>query len=246
MPVHTPLPEHYGELVFAERLAALADDGMHLWYDLHLPGVSNLDVVIWDSQCGVVCLEVKAIPVEMVLAFSDMEIEIEGRGWSASPMHQVRKATFELLDFLRGSQAEKVHLSSTVAWPRISRATWLAHWDDTDLPSGYELSMVFSDDLSSLDVFRKRLQWVRERSPCGSSRPGRFVHSAPEFDAFARRLRMRATRRAEPSPEPGDTFSDEAPDEVVSQEPPEPQEVVALARSGRAQETPRYRERLWL
>jgi len=246
MPVHTPLPEHHGELVFAEQLSALADDRMHLWFDLHLPGVANLDVVIWDSKCGVVCLEVKAIPVEMVLTFSDMEIEIEGRGWSASPMHQVRKATFELRDFLRGTQAERIHLSSTVAWPKISRDAWQGHWGDTDIPSGYELSMVFSDDLTSLDALRRRLEWVRERSPWGSSRPGRFVHKAPEFDAFARRLRMRATRRVEPEPEPDDTLGDGVSGGVVCETAREPQEVVALERADQRQEPPRYRERVWL
>lgn len=193
MPLHGQLPEHHGELLFAESLLALDDGRIHVFFDVILPGVSNIDVVIWDEEEGVFCLEVKAVPLSMIDEISPSEVVIQGRGRSRSPMSQVRKGAFELLSFLRETNPNVPWLTATVAWPRISRGDWEARWHNSELPTTYADSMVFADDVLTLRAFRERLRWIRGHAPWGSASPRPFQQNNAELERFVASLLARAT-----------------------------------------------------
>lgn len=215
MPLYGPLPEHHGELLFAESLLALDDGRTHLFFDVMLPGVSNIDVVIWDEDEGVFCLEVKAVPLNMIEEFSPAEIVIQGRGRGRSPMSQARKGAFELLSFIREANSSVPWLTATVAWPQISRSAWESHWHSSDLPKAYADSMVFADDVSSLEALRRRLRWVRRNAPWGSAEPRPFEHDASDLERFVASLLGRATNQQTSSPNPSAEIKEEvfgAPD----------------------------------
>jgi len=190
------MPEHRGELLLAERLLQLDDGRIHLMFDVQLPGVSNIDVVIWDEQEGVFCIEVKAVPLDMVEEISPSEVVIQGRGRGRSPMSQARKGAFELLSFLREGMTSVPWLTATAGWPMIHRAAWEAHWDVSALPAGYSDSLVFADDLEDVGTLRQRLRWIRAHAPWGSTEPKPFIHQASELGEFLSCVVARATANA--------------------------------------------------
>lgn len=205
MPLHGPLPDHHGELRFAQSLLDIDDGHLHLIFDVMLPGVSNIDVVIWDELEGVFCLEVKAVPIQMVQEVSLHEIVIEGRGRGKSPMSQARKGTFELLSLLREVLPDVPWLTATAAWPLIERRDWQAHWGPSSIPPAYAESMMFSEDVESIETLRSRLRWVRKNAPFGSVEPRNFVHDQTECDQFIAYLigRAAAVHRHEQEVEAG-------------------------------------------
>jgi GTPase SAR1 family protein len=199
MPLYGQMPEHFGEKLFAESLISIDDGRMHLFFDVMLPGVSNIDVVLWDEIEGVFCLEVKAVPIEMIEEISVSEVVIQGRGRGRSPMTQARKGTFDLLTFLRKNYENVPWLTSTVAWSKINRNDWESHWDSSELPKNYARSMVFADDLVTLEAFRERLRYLRTNAPWGSTEPKPFKHGAQELDQFVSSIMGRALRDNESS-----------------------------------------------
>jgi len=218
LPVHTALPEHTGERRLAERLVAMDDGRLHLWFDLAPQGVANLDIVVWDEETGVFVIEVKAVPIEALLFFDDTDIEIRDRGRSRSPVSQTRLACFDLMDYLRDAGMTAPKMASTVAWPRVTRDEWAAHWDTNSFPDGYELSMLFVDDIrSGMRGFRDRLRWVSEHHLWGSARTSGFRHDGSALQAFdnalrpaARVARAAATASGEEVPAPGPPSVDAA------------------------------------
>ena len=199
MPIHGAMPEHRGEFDLAERLLHLDDGRLHLIFDVLLPGVSNIDVVIWDELEGVFCIEVKAVPLGMVEEISPSEVVIQGRGRGRSPMSQARKGAFELLSFLREGMTCVPWLTATAGWPLIYRADWESHWDTSTMPRGYAQSLIFADDVVDAEKLRQRLRWVRAHAPWGSTEPKPFVHSPSELSEFISCVGARATARLDQS-----------------------------------------------
>jgi hypothetical protein len=65
---HTDLPEkkkgHIGEYDLAVQLCGFDDDRFHLWFGLdYLPGVSDVDVLLYHEAAGVFVIEVKAVGI---------------------------------------------------------------------------------------------------------------------------------------------------------------------------------------
>jgi hypothetical protein len=209
------MPEHFGERRLAESFAEMDDGKLHLWFDLALPGVLNLDVVLWDENVGVFVLETKAIPIEALRHFDDTAIEIADRGWSQSPVSQARSALYSLKDYLRSSGVQTPKMASTAVWPRITRDEWLSHWDANSFPKEYDLSMVFADDIAGGIVrFRERLRWIAEHPVWGAMATSGFQHNKVVFQAFANALRPVA--RVAPRPRAAEPPSEEEQDADVS------------------------------
>lgn len=193
MPVYGFLPDHFGESNFAEHLLQLDDGRLHLWFDVNLPGVANIDVLIWDEEQGVFCIEIKAVSLEMVEEISPSEVIIRGRGRGKSPMNQARRAAFDLLTYLREGTDTPPWLTATAGWPLISRSAWEANWEQSALPKGYSESLIFTEDTENLESFRERLQWIRSHAPWGSAEPRPFQHDPVELEKFIRCIGSRAT-----------------------------------------------------
>ncbi len=190
MPVHTAMPRYHGERELAELLESLDDGKLHLWFDLALPGVANLDIVVYDELVGIFVLETKAVPISALLHFDDSSIEISDRGWQPSPVVQARKACFDLKDYLRDRNVDVPKIGSTVAWPRIMRAEWLHHWRENTFPTGYEMSMVFTDDVrGDIALFRNRLSWIAGNPLWGATPTTGFVHNQATLLGLSSALR---------------------------------------------------------
>jgi hypothetical protein len=203
MPLYGFMPDHFGESNFAEHLLQLDDGRLHLWFDVNLPGVANIDVLIWDEEQGVFCIEVKAVSLEMVEEISPSEVIIRGRGRGKSPMKQARRAAFDLLTYLRDGTDTPPWLTATAGWPLISRSAWEANWEESALPKGYAESLVFTEDTEHLESFRKRLQWIRSHAPWGSAEPRPFQHDPAGLKKFIRCIGSRATAKSsQDAPEP--------------------------------------------
>ncbi len=245
MPVYTSMPHHVGEGRLAESLAAIDDGKLHLWFDLALPGVLNLDVVVWDETVGVFVMETKAVRMEAIRHFDDTSIEIADRGWGQSPVSQARSAVFSLKDYLRNADVRAPKIASTAAWPLIFRDEWQQHWDANSFPKDYDLSMVFADDVAGgIVCFRERLQWIADHPLWGATTTSGFVHSRVDFLAFANALRPVA--RAKPDhaiTEAAQGLEAEADFSVALQEDAVGKLPVPVRN---APQQKGYREKLWL
>jgi hypothetical protein len=69
--IYTARPKRVvGEANLARQLAAIEDPRLHLWFALdYVPGVRDIDCVIWHEQVGVFIVEIKAVNLPMVEEF---------------------------------------------------------------------------------------------------------------------------------------------------------------------------------
>lgn len=116
--VHSPLPTRAGERALAESLAALPDARLHLWFGIdHLPGVGDIDLLLWHEAVGVFVIEGKSVPLSMVEYCDLVQMKIAGRPMQRSASWQAFKTMQSLLSFLSG---ERPVLASTACFPSIA------------------------------------------------------------------------------------------------------------------------------
>lgn len=113
--LHTDLPTTFvGELRLAQTLSGLNDPCLHLWFALnYLPGVQDVDCLIWHEQVGVFVVEVKAVPVTAIETFDLQWCKIQGRERSKSPARQAYDAGTSLRDYLKDKMARLPFMVST-------------------------------------------------------------------------------------------------------------------------------------
>ena len=74
-------PRHRGELAVYQQLTLQKDDALYLWASLDfIPGVNDIDLLMWHEEIGCFVVEIKAISLEMLISFSFSSCEIEGGG----------------------------------------------------------------------------------------------------------------------------------------------------------------------
>ena len=70
--IYTPDPQFAGELSFAKQLKGLLlrDNKAHIWFSLsYMPGVQDIDCLLWHEDVGIFCIEIKAIPINAIETF---------------------------------------------------------------------------------------------------------------------------------------------------------------------------------
>jgi hypothetical protein len=118
-------PKHRGELSVQQQLTHQKDDCLFLWLGLDfIPGVNDVDLFIWHEEAGCFVVEIKAIPMDMLISFSFSACEISGRGIDRSPQHQAYDAMQSLRNFLSPRLEKTPFMVATVCWPVISRFEW--------------------------------------------------------------------------------------------------------------------------
>src|SRR5947209_7431982 len=99
--VHSSLPSHAGELELAKHLQAVPDVRLHLWFSVRqVPGVRDIDIIIWHEAVGVFAVEVKAVPLNAVEFISWSRCKINGRPEGKNPSIQAHEANDSLRNFL--------------------------------------------------------------------------------------------------------------------------------------------------
>ena len=148
--LHTPYPEHGGELRFARRLVPMLGGDVHLWFSInYLPGVKDIDLLLWHEGIGVFAIEVKAIPIKMFESFNRDKCKIEGRKEGPSPQSQAYGAAEDLRIFLDSRKVERPWLTATAAFPLITRAQWNNYWDSDEFVGDFAEKLLFQEDFAA-------------------------------------------------------------------------------------------------
>ncbi len=191
--VYTDLPNHPGELEVARQLAALDDDRLHLWFGVnYIPGVPDIDVIIWHENGGVFVIEVKAVPLEEIEWYGWNRCKIARRPETQGPHQQAHRALHCLRNFL-GRMEAKPFVTSGACWPRIRRRQWNDHWNDSAVCGAYAESMLFADDIyADPAALRERLEHIRLNPNMGADRQSAFTHDAAALGEFRRALDVTA------------------------------------------------------
>ena len=190
--LHTPLPTHLGEKLLAKQLELVKDDNLHLWFGLAcLPGVPDIDAIIWHEAAGVFVVEIKAITLDMLIEFGHSQCKISDRGVGRSPQRQAHDGQQKLLEWLGGSRRYLPFFVSTVCWPKISRRSWRTKWEK--YPEICEMAerMLFEEDVAGPPKeLQRRLINIYQKPPIRSGSNRLFVHSIEQFEEFKRRVSM--------------------------------------------------------
>lgn len=184
MTVHTEIPKHTGERRFAERLGLLLDDRAHGWFGVnYLPGVNDIDLLLWHDVIGVFTIEVKSISLSMIESFGLTKCKIEGRESGPSPHVQAQRAELSLRRYL---QPRKIFLFNvpTAAFPEITRAEWNSAWSSSAQLSGaWAETVIFQDDLQSgPEPLLERLGFIYHNPPSGGGSDRRFSNNQGIFE----------------------------------------------------------------
>lgn len=196
---YTDYPEHQGEASLARQLAAFDDPHLHLWFALdYIPGVRDIDCVIWHENVGVFIVEIKAVNLPMVEEFGLDVCRIRGRNGTETPQRQAYAGQECLRRFL-APQMRAPWLASTACWPIISRSSWQRNWNEKVIRELADC-MIFEEDITSgPERLKRRLEHIYRNPPIRSGSNRAFVHNAKQLKEFANALRITATRTPAPS-----------------------------------------------
>jgi hypothetical protein len=119
-----PLPVHHGELQLAKQLKTSPDPQLHLWFSLNfIPGVPDVDLLIWHELAGIFVIEVKAVPLDAIEVFGWQRCKIRGRDEEQSPQQQAHRALHSLGNFVKPLTG-KIFMTSAACFPQIRRNDW--------------------------------------------------------------------------------------------------------------------------
>jgi hypothetical protein len=203
MTIHTEMPKHSGELRFAKRFSLLLDDRAHAWFGVnYLPGVNDIDVLLWHDEIGVFTIEVKSVPLSMIESFSLATCKIEGRNMGPSPHAQAQKAELSLRRYLQ-PQKIKFFNVPTAAFPEISRSDWNSAMSGSAQLSGeWAEKVIFQEDLESgPEALLKRLSFIYSNPPSGSGSDRVFSNNLKTFEELKRTV---SPNNETPKPIPSD------------------------------------------
>jgi hypothetical protein len=203
MTIHTEMPKHSGELRFAKRFSLLLDDRAHAWFGVnYLPGVNDIDVLLWHDEIGVFTIEVKSVPLSMIESFSLATCKIEGRNMGPSPHAQAQKAELSLRRYLQPSKV-RIFNVPTAAFPEISRSDWNSAMSGSAQLSGeWAEKVIFQEDLESgPEALLKRLSFIYSNPPSGSGSDRVFSNNLKTFEELKRTV---SPNNETPKPIPSD------------------------------------------
>lgn len=197
------MPTYLGELRFAERLGSLLDEQANAWFGVnYLPGVHDIDLLLWHDEIGVFTIEVKAIPLSMVESFSLTRCKIQGRDEGPSPHAQAQKAELSLRNYLN-ARGIKIFNVATAAFPEISREEWNFAWASQPQLSGrWAETVIFQEDLQSgPEALLNRLKCIYLNPPSGGGSDRPFPNSRGTFDKLKQSI---SPKQEKPLPIPSD------------------------------------------
>ena len=177
-------PKHRGEFEVFEQISGLTFEGVWFWFSLDfIPGVADIDMLIWSESFGLVSVEIKAVPIGMIKSLSYQTCEIAGRGVSRSPQVQAYDAAESFRLYLQPLVARVPFVSSTVCWPLITRDEWKIHFrGNSDIANLSEKFLMRDDVYNTPSTLVKRLGQIISDPPT-RKRPDRvYVHDSRIFN----------------------------------------------------------------
>jgi hypothetical protein len=179
--VNTPTTNH-GEQRVLERLIGLGDDKLHIWFGLnYLPGVRDIDVLLWHEKAGVFAVEVKGVQLDDVLEYGYNHCLIDGRKPDQGPVVQAHRAMESLKHgFLVERGIKSIFIVPTACWPLVYREEWNDRWDSGLVTGPYAESMIFREDLElGAEHLLHRLAHIWANPPIRAAARDREVTSEP-------------------------------------------------------------------
>jgi len=176
-------PKHRGEYDVYLQLSARDFGETFFWFSLDfIPGVSDIDLLIWDKTAGLFVVEIKAIPQHMLISLSYSTCEISGRGLDRSPQYQAYDAGQSLRNFLEPKITKVPFVTATVCWPLISREEWKANFStQSDIAELADSFLMLDEINSTSQILTKRLQKISGTPPIRKASAFKFRHDESIF-----------------------------------------------------------------
>jgi hypothetical protein len=182
--IHTPLPKdlpgHHGEFELGQKLSLIESDGLELWFDVnYLPGVPDIDLVMFSPKVGLFVAEVKAHRLDEIGDY-DFTSFVQSNGERRPhPVEQVRKGSINLRNAMSqlavkyGKRVPVPFMQTVVFWPRIKRSDWVARFSEPKFVL-QSYSFLFEEDLVSEAALMRRLG-DQVDYPLGGTKPPQQV-----------------------------------------------------------------------
>lgn len=208
-------PSHQGERVVYNQLKGLDDSDLFFWQSLDfIPGVQDIDLLIWHKKAGVFVVEIKAFELSNIKELTLHSIWLADRGISRSPQKQAYDAFSSLRDYLKPI-CSMPYMVCTVCFPLIQRDEWKEAFSSNLAIANLADSMIMEDDLySSRDVLKNRLLNIWKNPPIRGGSRYEFIHDEQKFDDF----RKSVDPSAKPTPNISDISKIELIEKKISKE----------------------------
>jgi len=140
-----------------------------MWHGVSPSGGTEIDVLLFDLECGAFCIEVKAFPIGFIKYLDLQTLERMDGTLGPSPFAQALNATRALGGVLDRTWDGRPYLVPVAAFPLISRGEWMRTFHDG--PVGEAATRcVLKDDLADLSALRARLNEIAANPVGGRSR----------------------------------------------------------------------------
>jgi hypothetical protein len=208
-------PSHQGERIVYNQLKGLDDDDLFFWQSLDfIPGVQDIDLLIWHKRAGVFVVEIKAFDLSNIKELTLHSIWLADRGISRSPQKQAYDAFSSLRDYLKPI-CSMPYMVCTVCFPLIQRDEWKEAFSSNQVIASLADSMIMEDDLySSKGVLKDRLLNIWANPPIRGGSRYEFIHDEQKFDNF----RKYVDPAAKPIPNISDLSKIELIEKKISKE----------------------------
>jgi hypothetical protein len=177
-------PRHRGEEEVFRQISAQPFKKIWFWFALDfIPGVADIDMLVWSESAGLVAVEIKSLPIGMVKSLSYQTCEITGRGLQRSPQLQAYEAAQSLRLYLQPLVSRVPYISATVCWPQISRDEWKTYFRANSDIANLSDKFLMRDDLySTPTVLTERLGEIVANPPCRKAPEKPYAHDSRVFD----------------------------------------------------------------
>lgn len=196
--VHTIYdPKHEGEKQVARVLRSMDDDRLHLWFSVnYIPGVNDVDVVLWHEDVGAFVIEVKSYSLNNIHEYGLESWVVADLAKTRSPQSQALEAMWALRNYVKPKMGfiELPYTVPTVCFPKIKRANWRLRWRDCNEVVKLSESFLMEDDISGgAQMLVNRLSKILQAPPAGlPPRPPFTVPTRESLDAFISSLDVSA------------------------------------------------------
>jgi hypothetical protein len=179
---HSPLPEnvpdHYGEFLLGQTMKEINNDLLEIWFNLnYLPGVPDIDLIIFEPNRGLYTAEVKSLEIESIEQYDLENLIVKGKSdKSQHPVKQARVGQIKLRNYLNEYhlKANRIvkppFIQTTIIWNKISRDQWNKKFSNPQIKIQAQ-AMLFADDLVSNESLMRALKSLWEYPLLGTVAP---------------------------------------------------------------------------
>ena len=161
---------HFGERSFYEQLQSLNYTELEVWNSINLPGVPDIDFILYEPESGLFLIELKSNALENLVSLGNGEFETfdsldKTLKRRFNPVKQVKSQQIQLMSYLNlvsGSGKKRYpFIQTTLLWNSFSKNAFLNKFNDAQNKI-LANSMMFADDITSESSLKWKLQDLRK------------------------------------------------------------------------------------